>query len=161
MTQNDNTKLFFFFGSLRRGYWNNTRLSNTAQFLGDGKSLTPFSLYVGARGTVPTCCPDPKGVPLVGELYALGERDAASVYMLETGYKSGTFKVKLNDAEEEVEAVIFYHDSPKACYYISGEPVLIPSGDYADKIGRDGEIKTILVQAVLPITPSSNETASA
>lgn len=153
--------LFFFFGSLRRGYWNNGILSEDAVFIGSGRTTAPFNLYIGRQGHVPTCTPDPAGVPLVGELYALNPRDASNVYRLETGYEHASFEVQLADGQRH-QATIFHHTDPKACYYLGGEPVLIASGDYTDAIAPDGQRQRIKLAPEAPTTlgPVAAETAA-
>lgn len=145
--------LFFFFGSLRRGYWNQGILSEDAVFIGSGRTTAPFKLYIGKQGHVPTCTPDSSGVPLIGELYALNPRDAVNVYRLETGYESGSFEVELADGQLH-QATIFHHTDPKACSYLWGGPVLIPSGDYTDAIAPDGRVKPRTPEPERPTTLS-------
>lgn len=137
MTIASNEKLFFFFGSLRTGYWNQRILSDSAKRLGLARTLLPFALYISEGGTVPTTIPNLGTTPLIGEVFALNEQDSRSVFRLETGYESGTFQVRLENGDV-VEAIIFHHTSPAACYYMSGKPVLIPSGDYTQAIAPNG-----------------------
>jgi gamma-glutamylcyclotransferase (GGCT)/AIG2-like uncharacterized protein YtfP len=129
---------FFFFGSLRSGYWNQRILSNRSHLIGPAETVDPFALYIGKHGTVPTCVPKEGSTPLKGEVWELAETDIPRVYMLETGYDHGTFPVTLKDGEI-VEAVIFHHKDAKACYYMNGGPTLVPSGDYTLAVTKDGE----------------------
>lgn len=132
------TSLFFFFGSLRSGYWNNRILSSAAKFLGRARTVQPFALYIGRTGSVPTCTPEVGDVPMQGELWALNARDASSVYGLETGYEHGTFPVVLAEDNVVHQATIFYHSNPATCWYLAGGPQVIPSGDYTDAINPEG-----------------------
>lgn len=135
----DKSNLFFFFGSLRKGYWNNRILSEDAVYLGPAKTVKPFNLFVGKTGTVPTCQPVEEGSPMIGEVWALVGSDASNVYRLETGYEHGIFQVSLLEKPDEIlEATIFHHTDPKACWYLTGGPVLVPSGDYTDVITGEG-----------------------
>lgn len=133
------SSLFFFFGSLRSGYWNQRIIQDpSSHLMGLAETVEPCALYIGAHGTVPTCIPGEGSTPLKGELWSLGERDIPRVFMLETGYESGTFPVRLKDGSVQ-EALIFHHKTAKACYYMAGGPILVPSGDYTLEIGKDGE----------------------
>lgn len=151
--------LFFFYGSLRSGYWNNGILSDEAVRLGPAQTTKGFNLFIGMQGHVPTCSPAENGVPLIGELYALNPRDASNVYRLETGYEAGQFEVVMADGTKH-EATIFHHRDPLACYYLSGQPRLIPSGNYADAILPDGRQKTVAPVVSAANTSPESTTAS-
>lgn len=129
--------LFFFFGSLRQGYWNNALLSKDAVFLGPARTVAPFKLFIGKNGSVPTCQPNAGEMPMQGELYALNPRDASNVYRLETGYEHAIFQVVTEDGKVH-DATIFHHTNPATCWYLGGEPVVIETGNYADVIAQDG-----------------------
>lgn len=135
------SNLFFFYGSLRRGYWNNRILSSAAEYVGPARTLKPFALYIGKQGHVPTCSPNVGETPLQGELWKLNDRDASNVRRLETGYEEGSFEVLLKDGTTHT-AFIYHHTDPKACWYLAGGPQLIPSGDYTDAIEKDGSAAT-------------------
>lgn len=140
MTVNASTgKLFFFFGSLRTGYWNQRILSPKATLLGLARTVDPFALYISERGTVPTTVPNEGSIPLIGEVYALDDDDAARVFRLETGYESGDFLVEFADGSGTAQVTIFHHKSARACGYMSGKPILIESGDYTQAITPQGE----------------------
>lgn len=135
----DKSNLFFFFGSLRKGYWNNGMLSEDAVYLGPARTVKGFNLFIGKSGHVPTCQPDAAASPMIGEVWALSGRDESNVYSLETGYEHGVFQVTLLEKPEEIlEATIFHHTKPETCWYLSGGPVLVPSGDYTDVVTREG-----------------------
>lgn len=145
MTESNSAGLFFFFGSLRRGYWNNGLISNQSKLLGHASTKDPFRLYIGKLGTVPTCVPaledkdQPPAGPLHGEIWELSPADARSVYLLETGYDNAKFDVSLNEAPDEVlSATIFHHTRAADCGYMRGGPELVPSGDYTDVVNVDG-----------------------
>lgn len=148
---NSKPGLFFFFGSLRTGYWNQRILSSRAKALGVARTVEPFALYISNRGTVPTCVPQSGDTPLTGEVYELDELDASATYCLETGYDHGTFDVVLDNGEI-VQATIFHHKSPAACYYMSGGPLLIPSGDYTQAIAPNGD--RIVAPVILEGSPA-------
>lgn len=153
------SSLFFFYGSLRSGYWNNGILSQEAVFLGPARTLKGFNLFVGQHGYVPTCVPAENGTPLIGELYALNPRDASNVYRLETGYESGQFEVTLANSIK-YQATIFHHTDPLACYYLGGKPKLIASGNYADAILPDGSAKKTPVSTQAQTSPESTTASS-
>ena len=130
-------KNFFFYGSLRTGYWNNLRvLSKDAVRVGDATTVKPFKLYLGLKGTVPTVVPGGKTL-LHGELYQLNEKDSQKVFWLESGYESDEFEVVLDDGTI-VNAMIFHHDSPEDCGYLSKDHVVVASGDYTKAVKTDG-----------------------
>lgn len=130
--------LFFFYGSLRSGYWNQRVLRENPTRLGNSTTVLPFELYVGSSltSTVPTVVPGAGKVPLHGELYRLSKNDALSVYRLETGYKDGQFEVTCEG--RRYMAHIFHHDAPQDCSYLRGGYVLVPRGDYTDVVRPDG-----------------------
>lgn len=127
---------FFFYGSLRTGYWNQHVLPKTAEKLGDAKTVQPFQLYVG-KSHVPTCVPGGDN-PLVGEVYSVDKKDTDSIFWLETGYKHGEFEAQLEDGSI-VSVTIFYHDDPRDCGYLRGGYEFVPSGDYTKVIKPNGE----------------------
>lgn len=132
-----NGGLFFFFGSLRQGYWNNRILSSSATCLGNAQTVEPCALYIGVRGTVPTCVPGEGSTPLKGEVWELNQADARRVYDLETGYLSDDFDVRLADGTL-VQATIFHHKDAEDCYYMAGGPEVVASGDYTTVVGMEG-----------------------
>jgi gamma-glutamylcyclotransferase (GGCT)/AIG2-like uncharacterized protein YtfP len=127
---------FFFYGSLRTGYWNQYVLPKTAENLGLAKTVKPFQLYVG-RSRVPTCVPGGE-TPLVGEVYSVDKKDSKDIFFLEVGYEHGEFEVELEDGSK-VMATIFHHNDPKDCDYLKGGYMFVPSGDYTKVIKPNGE----------------------
>lgn len=159
-TNASNGKLFFFFGSLRTGYWNQRILSSKATLLGLARTVLPFALYISERGTVPTTVPNEGSTPLIGEVYALDDDDAARVFRLETGYDSGEFQVEFADGSGTAQVTIFHHKSAKACGYISGKPLLIESGDYTLAITPQGERITLTAPVILEGSPAGLNTGT-
>lgn len=129
-------RLFFFFGSLREGYWNQRVLSKDARKICTTQTREPFALYIDEHGTVPTAVPGEGKKLLWGDVYALNEKDAHRVETLEYGYKSKTILVELDD-ESLVDATIYYHDKAGDCPYIR-KPVLVPNGDYTTVVSKTG-----------------------
>ena len=129
-------KLFFFYGSLRTGYWNQYVLPKTARKVGNAETVSPFQLYVG-KSRIPTCVPGGDN-PLKGEVYEVENKDTSRIYSLEFGYKDQTIKAQLEDGTL-VEAVIFHHDDPKDCNYLRGGYEFVPSGDYTKVIKPNGD----------------------
>ena len=132
------TKLFFFYGSLRSGYWNQRVLPKEARLVTRGKTDLGFALYVGCRGNVPTCIPNVGHTPLVGEVWEVPESDVANIYGLEAGYECGDFNVTGEDGLSYL-VPIFHHSSPEDCAYLRGGFDLIPSGDYTQEVSTKGE----------------------
>lgn len=130
--------LFFFYGSLRTGYWNQRILSKSARKIGDAQTVQPFELYVGKRGHVPTCVPVEQGNVLHGELYELNDVDARRVEQLETGYNVDYFDVVVGG--ETHTARIYHHTSPEDCSYLRGGHFLVPTGDYTSVVSKTGEL---------------------
>lgn len=130
-------KLFFFYGSLRKGYWNQAHLSKEAEYVGTGKTVKPFGLYIGKA--VPTVVPCDGKTPLTGDLYRLNDYDAKRIYWLESGYKHDEFEVEVDG--QTYKATIFYHDSPEDCAYIMGNFTHVVSGDYTKVMNPDGSHK--------------------
>lgn len=131
-------KLFFFYGSLRTGYWNQRILSEDAEKVGDAVTKDPFTLYVGTRTSVPTVVPSETGPSLHGELYRLNDTDESRVYRLEAGYDQREFDVVTEDGETYT-ASIFCHTDPKLCRYLCDGYVVVPSGDYTTFIKPNGD----------------------
>src|SRR5687768_2106299 len=105
---------FFFYGSLRTGYWNQHVLPRDAENLGLAKTVTPFQLYVG-KSHIPTCVPGGDH-PLIGEVYSVDKKDSKDIFWLEAGYEHGQFEVMLEDGSI-LNATIFHHKDPKDCGY--------------------------------------------
>jgi gamma-glutamylcyclotransferase (GGCT)/AIG2-like uncharacterized protein YtfP len=78
--------MFFFYGSLMQGYWNNRILDPGGTKIGTGKTVAFFDLYVGKFGPVPCVVPNAHGAPLCGELWQLDDEAAMRVRRLEMGY---------------------------------------------------------------------------
>lgn len=129
---------FFFYGSLRTGYWNQWILSDTARKVGDAQTLRPFKMYIGDYGNVPTVVPVEVGKSLRGELYELDETDSQRVYQLETGYDSGMFDVTTPDGVQH-QAMIFHHTTPQACPYLRQDYTEVPSNDYTLAVSKTGK----------------------
>lgn len=129
-------KNFFFYGSLRTGYWNQRVLSSKAIKVADAQTVEPHELYIGKTGTVPTAVPG-GGTFLRGEVYSLNKEDERSVRALEAGYHPREIEVSLKDGEI-VKATIFGHDKPEDCPYIRANFVKIP-GDYTKSVAKNGE----------------------
>lgn len=129
--------LYFFYGSLRSGYWNNGILAG-AKLIGAAITIELFNLYVGRHGPVPCVVPDPeKGVPLVGEMWELDGLTAQRVDRLEFGYSKGLFEVMQSGVR--TKAYIYHADKVKGAPYIGTDPILIESGDYADAYNTRNE----------------------
>jgi gamma-glutamylcyclotransferase (GGCT)/AIG2-like uncharacterized protein YtfP len=129
-------QLFFFYGSLREGYWNQFVLSNGAKKLGVGETVKPFELYIGS-GRVPCICPG-GATPVKGDVYEVGNQDSKRIYQLENGYKHKEEEIKLSDGTT-VKATLFYSDKPEDNPYMRAGASLILNGDYTTVIGKNGQ----------------------
>jgi gamma-glutamylcyclotransferase (GGCT)/AIG2-like uncharacterized protein YtfP len=128
----DKRSLVFVYGSLRADYWNHEYLEGSP-FMGSGKTVENFDLWVHLWSAIPVAVPNPGGVPLIGEVYEVDQPTLDGLNTLEIGYQSKTFRIKLRDGFL-AEALIYYVDWPKDAPYAAGGLKLIPSGDYVDAL---------------------------
>jgi gamma-glutamylaminecyclotransferase len=98
-------KLMFFYGSLKRGYWNNRLLANS-EFVGDAKTVDKFKLI--DLGSFPGMIGDGQA-NVRGEVFDVPDADVPRLDMLEghpNFYKRTPIKVELDGKIVDVETYI-------------------------------------------------------
>ncbi|HVU07838.1 MAG TPA: gamma-glutamylcyclotransferase family protein [Verrucomicrobiae bacterium] len=128
----DQTKIkCFFYGTIRSGYWNSHRITNTSKLIAPAVTEEKFRLFI-QRGNVPCAVPTPDGYPLVGEVWELSDADAQWVQWLERGYQFKTTTVTAGS--QRINAGIYFceqaEDSP---YYVSDQREE-HSGDFSNAV---------------------------
>jgi len=103
----------FVYGSLKQGFWNNTRL-NGAKFLGPALTKKNYTLMAGGFPYAVTADVGHKQLPIMGEVFEIDEGHLARCDALEghpNWYRRDTIKVTMLSGEEE-DVMIYEWNSP-------------------------------------------------
>jgi gamma-glutamylcyclotransferase (GGCT)/AIG2-like uncharacterized protein YtfP len=127
----------FVYGTLRRGYWLHDRFLLNATFIGTGKTVPKFTMFINR--VVPTIISGrDDAVEITGEVFDVPSDALSQILSTErlAGYREAWILAKLENGQE-VQVMIFVYP-----YYPDRNDTLVPSGDYSDAIKRPFGIST-------------------